>query len=75
MYLAGVFVRRVEDITEVLWGSKVSHSTIRELNKKAYVHLEDWHNRPLKGGRYPYIYMDGNCLYRNWSGEFKNISI
>jgi len=24
MYLAGVSVRRVEDITEALWGSKVS---------------------------------------------------
>ena len=30
MYLAGVSVRRVEDITEALWGSKVSPSTIRE---------------------------------------------
>ena len=28
MYLAGVSVRRVEDITEALWGSKVSPSTI-----------------------------------------------
>ena len=37
MYLAGVSVRRVEDITEALWGSKVSASTISELNKKAYV--------------------------------------
>lgn len=27
MYLAGVSVRRVEDITEALWGSKVSPST------------------------------------------------
>lgn len=36
MYLAGVSVRRVEDITEALWGSKVSPSTISELNKKAY---------------------------------------
>lgn len=35
MYLAGVSVRRVENITEALWGSKVSPSTIRELNKKA----------------------------------------
>jgi transposase-like protein len=25
MYLTGVSVRRVEDITEALWGSKVSH--------------------------------------------------
>ena len=54
MYLAGVSVRRVEDITEALWGSKVSPATISELNKKAYVHIEDWRNRPLQGGRYPY---------------------
>ena len=40
-YLAGVSVRRVEDITEALWGSKVSPATISELNKKAYVHIED----------------------------------
>ena len=36
MYLAGVSVRRVEDITEALWGSKVSPAMISELNKKAY---------------------------------------
>lgn len=48
MYLAtGVSVRRVDDITEALWVSKVSPSTISELNKKAYVHIEDWRNRPL----------------------------
>ena len=41
MYLAGVSVRRVEDITEALWGSTISPSTISELNKKAYVHIEE----------------------------------
>ena len=41
MFLAGVSVRRVEDITEALWGSKVSPATISELNKKAYVHIEE----------------------------------
>ena len=35
MYLAGVSVRRVEDITEALWGNQVSPATISELNKKA----------------------------------------
>lgn len=75
MYLAGVSVRRVEDITEALWGSKVSPSTISELNKKAYVHIEEWRNRPLKGGKYPYVYVDGICLRRNWGGEFENVSI
>ena len=59
MYLAGVSVQHVEDITEALWGSKVSPSTIiSELSKKAYVHIEDWRNRPLQGGRYPYVYVD-----------------
>ena len=75
MYLAGVSVRRVEDITEALWGSKVSPSTISELNKKAYVHIEDWRNRPLQGGRYPYVYVDGIHLRRNWGGEFENVAI
>ena len=50
MYLAGVSVRRVEDITEALWGTKVSPATISELNKKAYVHIEAWRNRSLQGG-------------------------
>lgn len=75
MYLAGVSVRRVEDITEALWGAKVSPSTISELNKKAYVHIEDWRNRQLKGGTYPYVYVDGIYLRRNWGGEFENVSI
>lgn len=34
MYLASVSVRRVEDITEALWGTKVSPGTISGLNKK-----------------------------------------
>ena len=75
MYLAGVFVRRVEDITEALWGSKVSPATISELNKKAYVRIEDWRNRPLQGGLYPYVYVDGIYLRRNWGGEFENVAI
>lgn len=43
MYLAGVSVRRVEDITEALRGSKVSPTTISELNKKAYSHIVHFH--------------------------------
>nr|WP_321527173.1 transposase [uncultured Cohaesibacter sp.] len=34
MYLAGVSVRRVEDITEALWGTRVSSGTVSNLNKK-----------------------------------------
>ena len=65
----------MEDITEALWGSKVSPATISELNKKAYVHIEDWRNRPLQGGRYPYVYVDGIYLRRNWGGEYENVAV
>ena len=30
MYLAGVSVRRMEDITEALWGTRVSPGTVIE---------------------------------------------
>ena len=53
MYLAGVSVRCVEDITETLWGTKVSSGTISNLNQKAYKHIEEWRQRPLTG-EYPY---------------------
>ena len=53
MYLAGVSVRRVEDITEALWGTKVSPGTISELNKKAYARIEVWRSRPLTGKKIP----------------------
>jgi len=74
MYLAGVSVRRVEDITEALWGTKVSPGTISELNKKVYVHIDAWRMRPLKG-RYPYVYLDGIYLKRNWGGEYENVAV
>lgn len=75
MYLAGVSVRRVEDITEALWGTKVSPGTISNLNKKAYENIEKWRNRSLKGQAYPYVYVDGIFLKRCWGEEFENISI
>lgn len=74
MYLAGVSVRRVEDITEALWGTKVSPATISNLNKKAYEHIEQWRSRQLAGD-YPYVYVDGVYLKRSWGGEIQNVSV
>jgi transposase-like protein len=74
MYLAGVSVRRVEDITEALWGSRVSASTISELNKKTYVKIEEWRNRSLATA-YPYVYLDGVFLKRTWGGEVVSVSV
>ena len=74
MYLAGVSVRRIEDITEALWGTRVSAGTVSNLNKKVYEHIETWRNRPLKG-KYPYVYVDGIYLKRSWGGEYENVAI
>jgi transposase-like protein len=74
MYLAGVSVRRVEDITEALWGTKVSPGTISNLNKKVYKSIEEWRNRPING-EFPYVYLDGIVLKRTWAGEVNNVSV
>jgi putative transposase len=55
MYLAGVSVRRVEDITEALWGERVSPSTVSSLNQKVYDRIEAWRNRAIEG-EHPYVY-------------------
>lgn len=74
MYLAGVSVRRVEDITEALWGTKVSPGTISNLNKKVYKHIEAWRNKEITDS-YAYVYLDGIWLKRSWGGEVRNISV
>ena len=74
MYLAGVSVRRVEDITEALWGTRVSSGTVSKLNQKVYKHIERWRTQPITG-RYPYVYLDGIVLKRSWGGEVKNVSV
>ena len=42
MYLASVSVRRVVDITEALWGTRVSSGTVSNLNQKAYIEMIFW---------------------------------
>jgi len=74
MYLAGVSVRRVEDITEALWGTKVSPGTISNLNKKVYKTIEAWRRRPINE-TFPYVYLDGVVLKRSWGGEVTNVSV
>src|SRR5207342_1359170 len=74
MYLAGVSVRRVEDITEALWGTRVSSGTVSRLNQKIYRHIEAWRNREIVG-EFPYLYLDGVILKRSWAGEVRNVAV
>jgi putative transposase len=74
MYLAGVSVRRVEDITEALWGMRVNAGTVSELNQKLYERIEAWRNQPIQG-EHPYVHLDGIWLKRTWAGEVRNVSV
>src|SRR5210317_2078346 len=74
MYLAGVSVRRVEDITEALWGTRVSPSAVSELNQQLYERIETWRNQLIEGN-FAYVAMDGIWLKRSWGGEVKNVAV
>jgi putative transposase len=74
MYLAGVSVRRVEDITEARWGTRVSASTVSDLNQRIYAEIEKWRQQPIRH-KFPYVYLDGIWLKRSWGGEVKNVSV
>ena len=60
--------------TEALWGTRVSPSTVSELNRKIYVHIDAWRNRPI-GGEHPYVFLDGIWLKRAWGGEVQNVAV
>lgn len=75
VYLAGVSVRRAEEITEALWGgTRVSASTVSELNQKIYGRLDAWRSRPIEG-RHVYVYLDGLWLKRTWGDEVRAIAL
>jgi transposase-like protein len=74
MYLAGVSVRRVEDITEALWGTRIGPSTVSNLNQQIYDQIDEWRNRPIEG-QFAYVYMDGIWLKRSWGGQVENVAV
>ena len=42
MRLAGVSTRRIEDVSEILWGAGVSAGTVSNFNDKAFKAVEEW---------------------------------
>ena len=74
MYLAGVSTRRIEDFSEILWGSSVSAATVPDLNEKAFASVEEWRNRP-PGRAHPYACVDGIYLKRSWGGAYENVAV
>jgi transposase-like protein len=57
-----------------LWGTRVSPSTVSNLNKKIYATIEAWRNRSIEGA-HPYVFLDGIVMKRTWAGEVRNVSL
>ncbi len=50
--------------------ASVISSTLRTETPVRYISM-----RALQGGRYPYVYVDGIYLRRNWGGEYENVAV
>lgn len=74
MRLAGVSTRRIEDVSEALWGPGVSAAAVSNLNEKAFASVEGRRNRPLARA-YPYACVDGIYLKRSWGGGYENVAV
>ena len=72
--LAGVSTRRIEDVSEILWGSSVSRDTVSNLNQEAFAKVEEWRTRPLTCA-YPYACVDGTYLKKNWGGAYESVAM
>jgi transposase-like protein len=62
------------DITEALWGTRVSPGTVSNLNQKIYAQIEAWRHQPIERD-HPYLYLGGIVLKRSWAGEVRNVSL
>ena len=71
MYLAGVSVRRIEDMTEALWGTRVSPSTVSNLNKKVYGRIDEWRNAPITKS-FPLFLRMAFGSSNSWGGAVEN---
>ena len=74
MYLAGVSTRRVDDISQLLWGERMPSQTLSDKLKKIYKEIGEWRKRPLES-EYPYVFVDGVWHKRSWGGHVENVSV
>jgi len=57
LFIAGVSQRKLAQVLELLYGMKLSASTISRMAKVGYEEVEKWKNRPLEE-RYAVIFLD-----------------
>jgi putative transposase len=58
MYVEGVSIRKVKEVTEELCGTSFSKSLVSSLAGSLDSELEAWRNRRLEARAYPYVFVD-----------------
>ena len=63
-------MRCVEDITEALWGMRVSPQTVSDLNQKVYKQIEALRNKPIN-----YVYIDVTIAQANAGRRSRSLMV
>ena len=74
IYHAGVSMREAERIAEVLWGARVSLSTVCALNRKIADRIEDWRRQAIRG-RHLYVFLSAVELKRTWGSDCRTVGV
>lgn len=73
-YLAGVSTRRVEDLVQTLGIEHISKSQVSEMVKSLDGMVEEFRNRPLDSGPYPYVWVDALTQKCREGGRIVNVA-
>ena len=74
MFLTGLSLQHVQDITESLWGARVNSPAVSRLASKVHNYIRAWRSRQIVG-EYAHLYLDGLVFRRSWAGEKRNVPV
>ncbi|MDO8530848.1 MAG: IS256 family transposase [Dehalococcoidia bacterium] len=74
-YVEGVSTRRVDDLIKALGCEGISKSQVSRICEELDVTVEEFLHRPLDGGPYPYLWLDGLTQKVREGGRIVNVSV
>ena len=74
MRLAGVSTRRIEDVSEILWGASVSAATVSSLNEKAFEAVERLNREIRRRTRVVGTFPDGRSALMLVTARLKHVA-
>ncbi len=73
-YVRGVSTRRVDGLVKTLGISGISKSQVSELAKELDAGVEEFRNRKLEAGPYPYVWLDAMTQRNREGGRVLNVA-